>query len=116
MIVIASSFVFAIIFVRVLVGIFNMVKYQLKLKEFNHLKQIYLYLLHYKNNPEKAMQFLDKKIKVEGKWLYSNNFYFDLEDDGIWERMRNYYMEYCNYFIWKENQNTFKEILSLKVA
>lgn len=118
MIVTTSAFILAVILIKIFTGIFNIVKYQKKMKQFNQLKRIYLYILHYENNLEKANQFLEKDIKVEGKWLYTNTFYFDLQDDGIWERMRNYYMEYCNYFLWKENKDNkvFKEIISLKFA
>ena len=114
----ASILAVAFVFGKVLFGICNKIRYQNKLKHFRQLKRIYLYLLEHDKNPKKATMYLEKDIKIEGRWLYTNMFYFDLQDEQIWEKMRTYLMEYFNYFLWKGNKQDehFKEIISLKIA
>lgn len=108
----------AFFFLKFLFNIGNKIQYQNRLKEFQQLKRIYLYLNEFEKSPEKAKTYLKKDIKIEGKWLYTKKFYFDLHDGQIWNRMEIYLMEYFNYFLWKGNrkEKVYKEIISLKFA
>jgi len=73
-------------------------QYHEKLEGFKRLERIYVYLLNYQKNPEQIRKNLDKDIVIEGTWLYTNTFYFDLKNGMAWDRMRGYFLDHFDYY------------------
>jgi len=80
-------------------------QYHEKLEGFKRLERIYVYLLNYQKNPEQIRKNLDKDIVIEGTWLYTNTFYFDLKNGMAWDRMRGYFLDHFDYLLWSKKKN-----------
>lgn len=87
-------------------------QYTRKVQQMRELKQIYLYLEARSVNPVEADKKREKSIHVKNRWLYTKNFYFDLQDEKMQNRMAKYFLEYFAYFVAeKKQQDILDEII-----
>ena len=102
MTVIASvmSLTVSLLLILIVPNVCNRIQFRMKVKQFKQLKQICLYLaLQEQNKFISQEKIKEKNIQVEGEWLYSDNFYFNLNDGKAFERARKYYWDYFSYFL-----------------
>lgn len=80
--------------------------------QIRQLKQIYLYLLM--KETERKSCLLEDGIKVDGNWIYTKDFYFNMENENAIEKVKMYLAEYLYYFMLKAPcRQVDEEIISL---
>lgn len=84
-----------------------------KKKQLYQLKKIYQFFKDHEKNPEEAKSKLSKDIKIESKWLYTNYFYFDLNEKNFIEKIKKYLLEIMSFYIGTNNVKDKKVLDSL---
>lgn len=86
-------------FILMVIEIVKNHEYRQRAKQLKQLVKIYRYFQKRETQPDEATNILTKDIKIENNWLYSEYFYFDLNEHNFIERIENYLLEILEFFI-----------------
>lgn len=111
-------FLLFILLANILLNLWRHFRYKKKLREFAQLKQIYRFFCLYGEEKIKEAPNLPNGVVLEDGWLYSDYFYFDLEDGQAMVRFQKYFIRYLQFFVkygnQKNNREIFHEIMKLR--
>ena len=96
--------------VKVYLFFWNRVQNGQKLRDLEDLKKVYFFLTEeFRGNGKDEKVHLPKGFVLEDGWLYSQKFYFDMQDEKSIERWKEYVEQNLVYLLRKRKTKAFRD-------